>query len=528
MRAILVSVGYSDLLALTLPFNRKHFSSVLVVTSPADEGVVGPICKAAAADMLVTDAFYKGRGAGGEPIFRKWKALEEGLDLLRGGPHGWLCVAGSTPVLAEGIKYASRKHYKGPMVSIKTSGGRSLTLTPDHKVLSDHGWVAAKSLCQGDNLLYVKRTNSTRTPQVDQHPAQIGQVIDAALERNSPAHVRTVLGGMDLETNLSDSNVKVVRADSKLRRHLESGSQSVRQCLLESTDSTLAFLTGQGHLPPDLFSAGNPLGFRPDSIHTLLTNLQTVSGRPDLACLTVSPVRDTRQPQVSFYGPLIHLQRLGNRSLALPRLVATDNVLSVQIIPWCDHVYDLSTENGWFLGDDIIIHNCVMDADILWPRNLPSNLEATLRPGCLTTPLRRMMTDITGLTTATIPPEDRWGEYPIHRNVAEWAGYSQIFHTLDPVLPRPPWYDTRWKHAGGADSHFQARWPAPRKIRPPWEVLHLGSPGTNWFGRASRLVDGSLSVDSQILTDTLISTVRARRPGPDRHNHELLPPEPSQ
>jgi hypothetical protein len=261
MRAILVSVGYSDLLALTLPFNRKHFSSVLVVTSTADEGVVGPICKAAAADMLVTDAFYEGRVEGGEPIFRKWKALEEGLDLLRGGPHGWLCV---------------------------------------------------------------------------------------------------------------------------------------------------------------------------------------------------------------------------------------------------------------------------MDADILWPRNLPSNLESTLRPGCLTTPLRRMMTDITGLTTATIPDESRWGEYPIHRNVAEWAGYSQIFHTLDPVLPRPPWYDTRWRHAGGADSFFQSRWPAPRKIRPNWEVLHLGCAGTNWFGRASRYTDGTLPDQATTRTDHLVATVRARKPGPDRHNHELLPPEPSQ
>jgi hypothetical protein len=224
MRAIMVSVSYSDILALTLPFNRKHFSSVLVVTSPADEGVVGPICKAAAADMLVTDAFYDGSVEGGEPIFRKWKALEQGLDILRGGPPGFLAV---------------------------------------------------------------------------------------------------------------------------------------------------------------------------------------------------------------------------------------------------------------------------LDADILWPRTLPPDLEATLRPGCLTTPLRRMMTDITGLTTATIPDESKWGEYPIHRNVAEWAGYSQIFHTLDPVLPRPPWYDTRWLTAGSADSFFQMKWPSAKKVRPPWEVLHLGQDGVNWAGRVSNLTDGS-------------------------------------
>jgi hypothetical protein len=168
----------------------------------------------------------------------------------------------------------------------------------------------------------------------------------------------------------------------------------------------------------------------------------------------------------------------------------------------------------------------VLDADIVWPRQLPGGWKESLRVGCLYTPLRRMMTDITGLTKDTVPPESEWGRFPVHRNVAEWAGYSQIFHTSDPVLPKPPWYDTRWVHAGGADSFLQARWPMERKVRPPWECLHLGSSGTNWFGRASRLVDGTEPVNSQALTDRLVTTVRARQHGPNRFDHEKIPSQP--
>jgi hypothetical protein len=259
MNAILVSVDYTDLLAITLPFNRRHFDRVVVVTSPGDAPNVLPVCLANDAHMHVTGAFYEAGGRGVGMVFMKWKALEEGLDVLRGWGPGWLCV---------------------------------------------------------------------------------------------------------------------------------------------------------------------------------------------------------------------------------------------------------------------------MDADVVWPRTLPADLESTLIPGRLYTPLRRMMADVTGLTRDTVPPESEWGGFPLHRNVAEWAGYSHIFHTSDPVLPRPPWYDTRWLHAGGADSFFQARWPAPRKVRPPWECLHLGEPGVNWMGRSSILVDGTLPDGSSERRTRLLSAIRARQHGPNRFDHEKSPSQP--
>jgi hypothetical protein len=75
--------------------------------------------------------------------------------------------------------------------------------------------------------------------------------------------------------------------------------------------------------------------------------------------------------------------------------------------------------------------------------------------------------------TPSIPPENEWTKYPIHRNTKEWAGYSQIFHADDPVLGQPPWYDISWSHAGGADSAFQHKWTEDKKIRP---ILSDSSP----------------------------------------------------
>lgn len=166
---------------------------------------------------------------------------------------------------------------------------------------------------------------------------------------------------------------------------------------------------------------------------------------------------------------------------------------------------------------------CLMDADVLWPKHAPLNLV----PGRLYSPLRRMfpietlapynpscktcggrgaveVTDKDGVLnqrfqtsipcpercTLPYPPESLWTRYPIHRNIHEWAGYTQVFHASDPVLGSPPWHEVDWKHAGGADSFFQRKWTPDKKVRPEWQVLHLGEAGQNWMGRATPLLSG--------------------------------------
>ncbi len=113
--------------------------------------------------------------------------------------------------------------------------------------------------------------------------------------------------------------------------------------------------------------------------------------------------------------------------------------------------------------------------------------------------------------TPAIPPEEEWRRYPIHRNTKEWAGYSQIFHADDPALGTPPWHSIDWTHAGGADSAFQHRWTENRKVRPPWECLHLGNAGENWFGRTSAYADGTLPPHAESRRASMTNVWASRR-----------------
>lgn len=169
---------------------------------------------------------------------------------------------------------------------------------------------------------------------------------------------------------------------------------------------------------------------------------------------------------------------------------------------------------------------CIMDADIIWPKAIlgssvnPKNAPLWLTLGNLYTPRRHMLKTI----PESVPDESLWANYPIHPQEREFAGYTQIFHSNDPHLGNPPWHQTNWKHAGGADSFFQAKWDNAHKVRPPFNVLHLGPSGQNWCGRVTPYTDGTLPARGQQRTAQLRNMLSQRgTDARDRFAAEKIP-----
>ena len=157
---------------------------------------------------------------------------------------------------------------------------------------------------------------------------------------------------------------------------------------------------------------------------------------------------------------------------------------------------------------------CIMDADIVWPYKIPPE---EYQFGKIYTPNRLICPDL----IQSVPEELCWGKrYRTFRD-GEWAGYSQIFHAEDPVLPKPPWHSINWKHAGGADSDFQKLWTPVNKTRPSWKVLHIGLPGKNWCGRATPFLDGSAPLEARSRKNQL-SNLMTKRKQTKSFKEELL------
>ncbi len=85
MKAILISVDYGDILAITLKRNARLFDEILVVSTERDKETAEVVASVPNARLHTTDAFYRK-----DCPFNKGAAMEEGFDIL--GRDGWICI----------------------------------------------------------------------------------------------------------------------------------------------------------------------------------------------------------------------------------------------------------------------------------------------------------------------------------------------------------------------------------------------------------------------------------------------------
>ena len=83
LRSIVVSVGFDDLLSITLPRNARHVDEVLVVTHPDDQKTKQVAKRVSNARIFETDAFYRDGAS-----FNKGLALAEAYEALPA--RGWI------------------------------------------------------------------------------------------------------------------------------------------------------------------------------------------------------------------------------------------------------------------------------------------------------------------------------------------------------------------------------------------------------------------------------------------------------
>lgn len=273
-------------------------------------------------------------------------------------PLHFNCFPAETVVSACHVKRAYRRWYRGDFVEIVTARGDALRGTPNHPVLTNRGWVALGELDEGDYVVRdaLDQGVGVLDPDVQNVPTTIGQVFDSLADLG---HSSRAMGRDEqFHGDGTDGDVDVVTVDGEL---LPCGHpaplQPVDELLLAAPDLPSLALTGDGASPARFGSFG------------LAPPRRAGGGAPGGVLLggpvgSHQPVGIARSPVVGECTEELGECRaagaadLGEGVDRLAGAVALDQVVRVRRFPFSGHVYNLETQAGWYLANNILARNC--------------------------------------------------------------------------------------------------------------------------------------------------------------------------
>ena len=128
------------------------------------------------------------------------------------------CLVPGGFVLAEGLVAESRRLYRGEVVTLETSRGNKITVTPNHPILTNRGFVAAGMIKEGDKVIETRRKYRRflgKAPNDIYAPSIVNEVFHTRLKSISSA--THAVKGSTVQFHGdggTDSEVNVILADS--------------------------------------------------------------------------------------------------------------------------------------------------------------------------------------------------------------------------------------------------------------------------------------------------------------------------
>jgi 8-oxo-dGTP pyrophosphatase MutT (NUDIX family) len=277
-------------------------------------------------------------------------------------PEHPYCILGSSRVLSlSPIDAVSERDYTGEVVILRTALGYELTVTPNHPVATPDGWVAAELLKSGDDVLSsteAKWELLRRGEDVNNVPPRIEEI---AQSFSMIELAKVPVAAEDFHGDGTGSKICVIWADrflmnsgvTEMVKHLRKLKFTRRDVPVDdlafASASVIAELFG-GSLTP----AYSGISARSE----LLSLLETALSHPDMHRLTSSSGYDSQFQKTAAYYVPADVEGFCKRLLASSCDITTDKLVGADRKYMTTHVYNLDTEDGWYIANGIVSHNC--------------------------------------------------------------------------------------------------------------------------------------------------------------------------
>ena len=276
------------------------------------------------------------------------------------------CILPGTMVLPMGpVSAATKSFYVGGCVEIILGNGGKISVTENHPILTPNGWVQAKRLRQGDNVIYTasaERIASLVDPDNDYVPTRIEEIFGALVESGAvlASRVPATAEQFHGDGRRLYGYVDIVYVNGFLRSGSQPGAfQPVKQHNIEggSMRKSLLFpdslaslnVVGQG-CPAGGGVGGDkhgvPFGFgsvRPASFHALGSTAGS----------------DASFDQAITESPSVNTGLGSEFLLRFASLITTEEIVEIRNFFHVGHVYDLQCDTyELYTGNGFLVKNC--------------------------------------------------------------------------------------------------------------------------------------------------------------------------
>lgn len=282
---------------------------------------------------------------------------------IEGPPAHPNCMLPGTQVSGR-IVAGLEASYSGPAVEIKTIRGHILRVTPNHRVLTGNGWIAALEIRNGMELFSQRSeigdTSSLREVDNYQCPAFVENIVQT-LRLHGLSSTKVCRLDLHGDARWIDGDVDIVGVDRELR---DGGPPSVTQersdFRFPRADMIQPVVVGLGSTDLNLERVALAAPSRPTSLHlsddSSAIQLQytpldfLLLGRASQWDVCIS---EAAREDVSVNAAFV--LELEKRSAGQ---ISRDQVVEVRNFEFSGQVYELQSDIGWIIAQNIVISNC--------------------------------------------------------------------------------------------------------------------------------------------------------------------------
>lgn len=271
----------------------------------------------------------------------------------------------------EGPRYEALavRHYDGPVVRVITRLGYSLSVTPNHPILTSKGWVTAGLLKEGDKL-FSRNVDDKRVVPVDEQDYQVPALIEDVLKAfgESPSvsacPVPTTLE--DFHYDGSHSDIAVIYTHGLLSNGFKPEvSELLKDKALRSVE--LASLLDPQSATSQVFNGAlrsSDSGMSRPSVPGILSG--TPLSHHQAVSLSLPAALHSGIQERTLDGSPTDAEALTQRILAIPGYIQADDVVSVEFDTYQGLVYNLQTQEGYYIVNGIATSNCRCAVGLDW------------------------------------------------------------------------------------------------------------------------------------------------------------------